>query len=189
MNYDNFWGHPDPDMLEVGNGDLTIEENRAHFALWAIMKGPLIIGTPVWPFSADVATLTDEQLDKIDDSHLAILKNKHLLAFSQDPVVGRPAYPYKWGYSKDWTFDPAHPAEYWSGPSSTLDGTLVLMLNSEDKAAKRTAVWSEIPELKHGRSYQVTDAWTGKDLGCVKHKYQTQLESHDVAVLLVKECC
>lgn len=47
MNYVGFWGHPDPDMLEVGNGDLTAEENRAHFALWAIMKSPLIIGTAV----------------------------------------------------------------------------------------------------------------------------------------------
>lgn len=47
MNYVGFWGYPDPDMLEVGNGDLTTAENRAHFALWAIMKAPLIIGTAV----------------------------------------------------------------------------------------------------------------------------------------------
>lgn len=47
MNYAGFWGRPDPDMLEVGNGDLTLAENRAHFALWAVMKGPLIIGTAV----------------------------------------------------------------------------------------------------------------------------------------------
>lgn len=47
MNYVGFWGHPDPDMLEVGNGNLTAAENRAHFALWAIMKSPLIIGTAV----------------------------------------------------------------------------------------------------------------------------------------------
>lgn len=51
MNYEGFWGHPDPDMLEVGNGDMTLAENRAHFALWAAMKGPLIIGTPVSPNS------------------------------------------------------------------------------------------------------------------------------------------
>lgn len=49
MNYVDFWGRPDPDMLEVGNGDLTLEENRAHFALWAVMKSPLIIGTSVSP--------------------------------------------------------------------------------------------------------------------------------------------
>lgn len=43
----DFWGHNDPDMLENGNGFLTIEENRSHFGLWAIMKSPLIIGTDV----------------------------------------------------------------------------------------------------------------------------------------------
>jgi alpha-galactosidase len=46
-NATNFWGHSDYDMLEVGNGNLTIEENRSHFALWAALKSPLIIGTPV----------------------------------------------------------------------------------------------------------------------------------------------
>ena len=28
----------DPDMLEVGNGNLTLAENRAHFSLWALIK-------------------------------------------------------------------------------------------------------------------------------------------------------
>ncbi|KAE8356687.1 putative alpha-galactosidase B [Aspergillus coremiiformis] len=178
MNYVDFWSHPDPDMLEVGNGDLTIEENRAHFALWAAMKSPLIIGTP---------------LDSIREEHVAILKNKHLLSFHQDPVIGRPAYPYKWGYNPDWTFDPVHPAEYWSGPSSTLGGTLVLMFNFEESAKNRTAVWSEIPELRgsagNHTGYHVTDAWTDKDLGCVKGEYSKTLQSHDVAALVVGKSC
>lgn len=46
-NTTDFWGHSDYDMLEVGNGNLTLEENRSHFALWAALKSPLIIGTPV----------------------------------------------------------------------------------------------------------------------------------------------
>ncbi|KAJ5318129.1 Aldolase-type TIM barrel [Penicillium antarcticum] len=174
MNHVNFWGHPDPDMLEVGNGNLTLAENKAHFALWAIMKSPLIIGTA---------------LDSIRDEHLVILKNKYLLDFHQDPVVGSPAHPYKWGYNPDWTFDPAHPAEYWSGASSTLQGTLVLMFNSENKTSTRTAMWNEVPELKAHDAYQVIDAWTGKDLGCVKKQYSASLESHDVAVLVVKGHC
>ena len=37
-------GWNDPDMLEVGNGGLTLEEEKTHFALWAISKAPLIIG-------------------------------------------------------------------------------------------------------------------------------------------------
>lgn len=31
--------------LQVGNGALTMAEQRAHFALWALMKAPLLIGT------------------------------------------------------------------------------------------------------------------------------------------------
>ncbi|KAJ5398244.1 hypothetical protein N7509_006357 [Penicillium cosmopolitanum] len=173
MNYVGFWGHPDPDMLEIGNGNLTAAENRAHFALWAIMKSPLIIGTA---------------LNNISDANLAVLKNKYLLDFHQDPVIGRSAHPYKWGYNPNWTFDAEHPAEYWSGPSSTLEGTLVLMLNSENVTTSRTAVWNEIPELDGG-SYQVIDAWSGKDLGCVKDQYTASLSSHDVSVLIVKGNC
>nr|A7XZT2.1 RecName: Full=Probable alpha-galactosidase B; AltName: Full=Melibiase B; Flags: Precursor [Rasamsonia emersonii]ABU94728.1 alpha-galactosidase [Rasamsonia emersonii] len=181
LNSVDFWGHNDPDMLEVGNGNLTLAENRAHFALWAAMKSPLIIGTA---------------LDKIDQDHLSILSNKYLLTFHQDPQIGRPAYPYKWGYNPDWTFDPGHPAEYWSGPTSSGD-VLVLMLNTESGPANRTAVWSEVPELK-GRNnnnnssstgFQVTDAWTGSSLGCVQGGYSVELESHDVAVLVVSGEC
>jgi hypothetical protein len=28
----------DPDMLEVGNGGMAIEEYRAHFSIWALAK-------------------------------------------------------------------------------------------------------------------------------------------------------
>jgi alpha-galactosidase len=34
----------DPDMLEVGNGNLAYSENRAHFSLWCILAAPLILG-------------------------------------------------------------------------------------------------------------------------------------------------
>ena len=34
----------DPDMLEIGNGGLTHEQEKSHFALWAIAKAPLILG-------------------------------------------------------------------------------------------------------------------------------------------------
>lgn len=68
-------------MLEVGNGELTIQETRSHFATWAIMKSPLLIGT---------------FLTNITQSDADILKNKYLIAFNQDPVYGKPAQPYKW---------------------------------------------------------------------------------------------
>lgn len=35
------------DMLEIGNGKLSEDEERAHFSLWALMKAPLLIGCDV----------------------------------------------------------------------------------------------------------------------------------------------
>lgn len=32
---------------EVGNGNLTLAEQRTHFNLWALSKSPLLIGTHV----------------------------------------------------------------------------------------------------------------------------------------------
>lgn len=34
----------DPDMLQVGNGGMTVNEYQAHFALWCALKAPLLIG-------------------------------------------------------------------------------------------------------------------------------------------------
>lgn len=67
---------------------------------------------------------------------------------------------------------------------------MVLLFNSEDVAASRTAVWSEIPQLgKHSHGYSLEDVWTGKDLGCVHKEYTVKLEAHDVAVLKVTGTC
>ncbi|KAI9252374.1 glycoside hydrolase superfamily [Phascolomyces articulosus] len=38
-------GHwADPDMLEIGNGVLSIDESITHFSIWSAMKAPLILG-------------------------------------------------------------------------------------------------------------------------------------------------
>ncbi|PVH94482.1 glycoside hydrolase family 27 protein [Periconia macrospinosa] len=168
----NFWGHNDADMLEVGNGGLTLAESRSHFALWAAMKSPLFIGTP---------------LPSIQPSFLEILLNKHLLAFNQDDLYGAPAQPYKWGHNPDWTFDMSWPAEYWSGKGK--EGTLVLMLNTEEGSVEKSAVWGEVPELEEGKAYEVLDVWTGEEKGCVRGNYTVEVASHDTAVLLVKGEC
>ena len=62
-------GWNDPDMLEVGNGGMTITEYKTHFSLWAISKAPLLIG-------CDVTTMTQEVKD--------ILTNPEVIAIDQD---------------------------------------------------------------------------------------------------------
>lgn len=61
----------DPDMLEVGVGDMTYTENVSHFALWCMMAAPLILGN-------DIRKITDEIL--------ALVKNKTLIAINQDKL-------------------------------------------------------------------------------------------------------
>jgi alpha-galactosidase len=169
-NTSDFWGHNDWDMLEVGNGNLTYEENRSHFALWAALKSPLIIGTP---------------LATIEPRILEILSNKQLIAFNQDPLYGAPAFPYKWGYNPDGTSDQEHPAEYWTGTSSK--GIHVFMLNTQNKTVHMKADFQEIPGMKGLKraKYRVQDMWTGKDLGKQSRGYGVNVKPHDTAALTI----
>lgn len=80
----NKYAHPgafnDPDMLEVGNGNLTYEENKSHFTLWAMMASPLILGNDIRKFIK-----ADGTVDK-DSKILGILTNKDVIAIDQDEL-------------------------------------------------------------------------------------------------------
>ena len=70
----------DPDMLEVGNGKLTYDENKAHFTLWSMMAAPLILGNDIRSFIKE-----DGTVDK-DNKILGILTNKEVIAVNQDKL-------------------------------------------------------------------------------------------------------
>jgi len=65
-----------PDMLEVGNGGMTLPEYRAHFCFWALLAAPLIAGN-------DVRSMTAETRE--------ILINKEVIAVDQDTLGGKVA--------------------------------------------------------------------------------------------------
>jgi alpha-galactosidase len=174
LNATDFWGHNDADMLEVGNGNLTYAETRTHFALWAIMKSPLLIGTDI---------------TKLSQTSLALLKHPNLLKFNQDPAFGQPAMPYKWGTNPDWTFNATWPAEYWSGESSY--GKLVLMINpSNDTTQVVRASWNEIPNLKDKghKGFMAMNGWSLEQYGC-NGGYEESVAPHDSALLLLGAGC
>lgn len=132
----------DPDMLEVGNGGLTVDEEEAHFSLCTsphactvcahttqpqyrfptsvlgcLVKAPLMIG-------CDVSTASN--------ASLAILLNREAIAVSQDPlgVQGRRLHSQ-------------HKTEVWAGPLS--DGSAaVVLLNVGRSAANITVTWHEL---------------------------------------------
>lgn len=136
------------------------------------MKGPLLIGT-------DLLQISQEQIN--------LLQNKYLLAFNQDPIVGKPARPYKWGINPDYTFNDTYPAMYWSGASS--NGTLVALFNPTNQNRSMSAVFEEIPQLDAEEKYNVIDAWSGESLGCKEDSVKVNLAANDTAVFLFGETC
>lgn len=70
----------DPDMLEVGNGSLTYEENKSHFTLWCMMAAPLILGNDIRAFINPDGTVDTENIT------YQILSDKDLIAINQDAL-------------------------------------------------------------------------------------------------------
>ncbi|MHC1558965.1 glycoside hydrolase family 27 protein [Actinomycetospora sp. C-140] len=62
----------DPDMLEVGDGGLTGDEERSQVGLWAMLAAPLVIGTDLPSARPDV---------------LALLGNRAVVAIDQDSLA------------------------------------------------------------------------------------------------------
>jgi alpha-galactosidase len=164
MHQVDFYGHSDADMLEVGNG-LNLQQERSHFALWAAMKSPLLIGT-------DLARIKPESLE--------ILKTKALLQFHQDQRIGRPAIPFRW----NWTYDIKNPPRYWAGQYS--GGTMVWLFNSNSHSDTMALPIKEIPGLPSAKSYTIIDAWKGKT-GCITDVLEAKnIAAFDTVVYILK---
>lgn len=140
-------GWNDPDMLEIGNGGLTINEEKTHFALWAFAKAPLIIG-------CDLTTVRQESLE--------ILKNQGIIAINQDPNSTQATC--KLGCDSWSTF--------WRQPQAyvtTLSGgdvAAVIVNWHETKWPEFTFNLADIGIVaRPDQLVEVTDIWTGNVVG------------------------
>ena len=127
----------DPDMLEVGNGELTPEENKTHFSLWAFMAAPLIAGNDVTHMPKAVAE---------------ILMNKEIVALDQDKLGQQGHRVSKQGDLEVWE-------RQLSGGNRA-----VLLLNRGATAADIGFTWDQ---LGYPAKLQATvhDVWKGSDVG------------------------
>ncbi|KAL6194604.1 hypothetical protein ACLB2K_035686 [Fragaria x ananassa] len=143
-------GWNDPDMLEVGNGGMTLEEYRAHFSIWALAKAPLLIG-------CDIRSM--------DDATLSLLSNKEVIAVNQDKLGAQ---------GKQVTS--GTDLQVWAGPLSDNRVALVLWNRSPSKATV-TAHWSDIG-LKPATVVEARDLWEHSTGPSVSEKLSADLESH-----------
>ncbi|HBL41468.1 MAG TPA: hypothetical protein DDY98_07885, partial [Ruminococcaceae bacterium] len=142
-------GWNDPDMLEVGNGNLTEEENRSHFSLWCMMAAPLILGNDLRNF-----VKADGTPDS-DDPTLRILTNRDLLAIDQD-VLGIQCRRHKTTVKVDTLVKPLSGGE-----------TAVCLFNKfgEEEEASfniRELLKTEYCNLPEAESYECTELWSGE---------------------------
>jgi len=166
LSYVDFFAHNDMDMMEIGNGNLTIEEQRTHFAAWCFLKSPILLGT-------DLSLLSTEQI--------SIITNAELLAFHQDDTIGTPATPFTPAASAP----TASPPEFYAGPSTA--GTHVFIINTAGSSATMGFNFANVPGLSGAGSgsYVVHDMWAGVDVGTFSGSYSTTLDSHDTAAFLI----
>jgi alpha-galactosidase len=147
----------DPDMLEVGNGGMKVEEYRLHMSLWAILAAPLLSGN-------DLSSMSPETL--------AILTNREVIAIDQDPA----------GKQGD-RVSAEGPTEIWVRPLA--DGSKAVGLFNRHSGSLDIKV--DFHELGFKGSVKARDVWKAKDVGPITGPYEVRVPGHGVVLLRVSE--
>ncbi len=148
----------DPDMLEVGNGGMSLTEYRAHFSMWALLAAPLMAGN-------DIRSMNDDIRD--------ILTNKEVIAVDQDPL-GRQGRRVK----------NAGGLEVWEKPLQD-GGRAVTLLNRTGAQANISVSWPEIGYPSHVEA-KVRDLWAKKDLGEMHDSFSAPVASHGLVMVTIR---
>ncbi|CAO3685957.1 unnamed protein product [Umbelopsis vinacea] len=146
----------DPDFIIAGDPNLTMDEQRSHYALWCSFSAPLIL-------SSDIPTLTKE--------HIAYLTNKDLISLDQDALVRQATL-----ISQDDTFD------LLAKSLSNGDRALTI-LNKGSSTASVTVTLGKLGFHVGGHcTYQVKDLWTGNSSIQTSQITANNIPSHGTAV-------
>ncbi|MGB9467162.1 MAG: glycoside hydrolase family 27 protein [Candidatus Acidiferrum sp.] len=147
----------DPDMLEVGNGGMNIEEYRTHMSLWALLAAPLLAGN-------DLSTMKPETI--------AILTNREVLAIDQD-TLGKQADRVRAEGSR----------EIWARPLA--DGSKAVGIFNRFDWPQSIEI--SFREFGFKGGVKARDIWAAKDLGTLPGSYKARVPPHGVVLLRVSE--
>ena len=145
----------DPDMLLVGLGKMTEDENRTQLSLWCLLAAPLLA-------SADLTQMTPQTRD--------ILMNPEVIAVDQDPagIQGRRVAQ-------------EGPLEVWVKPLG--DGGKAAGLFNRGRSAMPVTAYFK--DLGVGESARVRDLWARQDLGVFKGSFTAEVPKHGVVMIKV----
>ena len=147
----------DPDMLEVGNGKLSLAENRTHFSLWAMLAAPLLAGNDLPNMKPEIK---------------AILTNREVIAIDQDRLGKQGARVYSEGEVDVW-------ARHLAG------GALAIaVVNAGSDRYTTHPFHLNLRKLGLAGSQTGKDLWTGKTVELTENM-PLELASHDVLLVRV----
>jgi alpha-galactosidase len=142
----------DPDMLEVGNGKLSLAENRTHFSWWAILAAPLLAGNDLPNMKPEIK---------------AILTNKDVIAINQDALGKQGKRAYSDGEVEVWTRE-------------LSGGALaVAIVNVGSDRVATHPFHLDLTKLGLHGSQAGKNLWTGKEVTLTDHE-PIELPSHDI---------
>lgn len=162
-------GYNDPDMLEVGNGKLTDDENRSHFALWCMMNVPLVLGN-------DVRKLLIDGKPDFNSPILRTVTNKDLIAIDQDEL-SKPCKKVKGGS-----------LQVLAKPLS--DGVAICFFNKSGLTKTASYDITKLTNdsyvgLKQLSEYDIKELWTGEE-STTKGVIKVKLRKHACSVYKIK---
>ncbi len=147
----------DPDMLEVGNGKLTLAENRAHFSMWAMLAAPLLAGNDLTAMKPEIK---------------AILTNRDVIAIDQDRLGKQGSRVYSEGEVDVW-------ARHLEGGALA-----VAVLNAGSDRYSTHPFHLNLARLGLHGPQQAKDLWTGKEME-LTNNMPLELASHDVLLVRI----
>jgi alpha-galactosidase len=147
----------DPDMLEVGNGKLSLAENRSHFSMWAMLAAPLLAGNDLPNMKPEIK---------------AILTNADVIAIDQDKLGKQGTRAYSDGEVEVWT-------RHLSGGALA-----VAVLAAGDTRYSTHPFHLDLAKLGLHGPQQGKDLWTGKPITLTEHM-PIEIGSHDILLVRI----
>lgn len=147
----------DPDMLEVGNGGMNLEEYRTHMSLWALLAAPLLAGN-------DLSTMKPDTI--------ALLTNREVIAIDQDRLGKQADRVRAEGTQEIWA-RPLADGSKAVGIFNRFDWPQIIELSFREFGFKG--------------SVKARDIWAARDLGTLPNNYKARVPSHGVVLLRVSE--
>jgi alpha-galactosidase len=147
----------DPDMLEVGNGRLTLAENRTHFSMWAMLAAPLLAGN-------DLPNMKPEIKE--------ILTNPDVIAIDQDKLGHEGTRIYSDGEVDVW-------ARHLSGGAMAI-----AVINAGSDRVSTHPFHLSLAKLGLHGSQKAKDLWAGKEMELTDNM-PLEIPSHDILLVRI----